>query len=204
MITMKQFYEITYRYFRAPWDIGPREELVTLVKSGRIKPCRAIDLGCGTGANAIYLAQHGFDVTGVDYADAAIEKAQSRAREAGVQVNFIVDDLTNLRHIPGKFAFLLDYGVLDDLRPRQREPYLRNLLPLTHSGSHYLLWGFEYPMRWWEKFLPFYDVPFYPGEIEQRFGPDFKIERIAGKIDYSKWPPGYAVYLMTRKGETAE
>jgi SAM-dependent methyltransferase len=201
---MKQFYEITYRYFQAPWDIGAREELVALVKGGRIQPCRAIDLGCGAGANAIYLAQQGFDVTGVDYTQAAIEKARARAQEAGVQVNFLVDDLTNLRQASGPFDFLLDYGVLDDLRPRQRAAYLRNLLPLTHAGSRYLLWGFEYPIRWWEKFVPFYDVPFSVGEIEQRFHPYFDIEKIGGKLDYSKWPPGYAVYLMTRKGETTK
>ncbi len=201
---MKQFYEITYRYFRAPWDLGAREELVSLVEGGRIRPCRAIDLGCGAGANAIYLAQHGFDVTGVDYAEAAIEKARARARDAGVQVNFLVDDLTNLRHASGVFDFLLDYGVLDDLRPHQRELYLRNMLQLTRSGSRYLLWGFEYPMRWWERFVPFYDVPFYPGEIEHLFDQYFEIQKIAGKIDYSKWPPGYAVYLMRRKGETAK
>jgi hypothetical protein len=57
-------------------------------------------------------------------------------------------------------------------------------------------------MRWWEKFVPFYDIPFKPGEIEQRFGPYFEIEKIGGKIDYSKWPSGYAAYLMTRKEET--
>lgn len=196
---MKTFYEVTYRYFRAPWDIGPREELVALVESGRIQPCRAVDLGCGTGANAIYLAQHGFDVTGVDYALAAIDKARARSAEAGVRVAFIVDDLTNLRHVSGPFDFLLDYGTLDDLRPPQRELYLRNLLPLTHSGSHYLLWGFEYPSRWWERLIPFFDTPFQPGEIEQRLGPYFEIERIAGKIDYSRWPPGYAAYLMTKR-----
>jgi SAM-dependent methyltransferase len=199
---MKLFYGIMYRYFRAPWDIGAREELMSLVESGRIKPCRAIDLGCGTGANAVYLAQKGFEVTGVDYAKAAIEKARARAKEAGMQVNFMVDDLTNLRHVSGTFDFLLDYGTLDDLRLYQRESYTHYMLTLTHSGSHYLLWGFEYPMRWWEKFVPFYDVPFYPGEIEHRFGQYFEIEKIASKVDYSKWPPGYAVYLMTRKGET--
>lgn len=196
---MKRFYEITYRHFRAPWDIGAREELVSLVKSGRIQPVRAIDLGCGTGANAIYLAQNGFEVTGVDFAEAAIEKAQARAKEVGVQINFIVDDLTNLHNVTGTFDFLLDYGVLDDLRFHQRESYLCSILPLTHSGSQYLLWGFEYPMRWWEKFVPFFDVPFSFGEIERRFGPYFEIEKIAGKVDYSKWPPGYAAYLMTRK-----
>jgi SAM-dependent methyltransferase len=197
---MKLFYEIIYRYFRAPWDIGAREELIALVDSGRIKPSRAIDLGCGTGANAIYLAQRGFEVTGVDFSAAAIEKAMARARDAGVQIEFIVDDLTNLRHVKGKFDFLLDYGVLDDLRLHQREPYVQNMLALTHSSSRYLLWGFEYPLRWWERFLPFYDIPFHSGEIEQRFGPYFEIEKIAGSLVWSRFPPGYAAYLMVRKG----
>jgi len=197
---MKLFYEIIYRFFRAPWDIGAREELVELVESGRIEPCRAIDLGCGAGANAVYLAQQGFEVTGVDFAVSAINKARTRAEEAGVQVNFLVDDLTNLRHVSGHFDFLLDYGVLDDLRLPQREPYVRNMLPLTHAGSRYLLWGFEYPLRWWERFLPFYDIPFHSGEIQQRFGPYFEIEKVAGALDWSKFPPGYAAYLMTRKG----
>jgi 2-polyprenyl-3-methyl-5-hydroxy-6-metoxy-1,4-benzoquinol methylase len=76
--------------------VGPRDELVRLVESGSIWPGRAIDLGCGTGANAIFLAQHGFEVTGVDSAQAAIEKARQRANGAGVQINFAVDDLTNL------------------------------------------------------------------------------------------------------------
>lgn len=200
MTSMKLFYEIIYRYFRAPWDIGAREELVALVDSGRIQPCRAIDLGCGTGANAIYLAQNGFEVTGVDYAEAAIEKAKARAIEAGVQADFIVDDLTNLRHISGSFDFLLDYGVLDDLRLHQREPYVKNMLALTHPRSCYLLWGFEYQLRWWERFLPFYDIPFSSGEIEQRFGPYFEIEKIVGDLDWSRFPPGYAAYLMVRKG----
>jgi SAM-dependent methyltransferase len=196
---MKAFYEIVYRYFRAPWDLGARDELVGLVESGRIRPCRTIDLGCGAGANAIYLAQNGFEVTGVDYAVAAIDKARSRADEAGVEVAFILDDLTDLRHVSGTFDFLVDYGVLDDLRLPQRGPYLQNMLPLTHPGSRYLLWGFEYPLRWWERFLPFYDIPFESGEIERRFGPYFEIERIAGEMDWSKFPPGYAAYLMTRK-----
>lgn len=198
---MKLFYETIYRYFRAPWDIGPRAELRSLVESGRVQPGRAIDLGCGAGANSIYLAQKGFEVTGVDYAQAAIEKARSRAGESGARVTFIVDDLTNLRQVSGTFDFLLDYGVLDDLRPHQRDSYLQSMLPLTHAGSLYLLWGFEYPLRWWEKWVPFYDLPFHSGEIQERFGRHFEIERIAGQLDYSKWPPGYAAYLMTRKGE---
>lgn len=140
-IARKQFYEVTYRHFRAPWDIGARSELVALVEGRRISPCRAIDLGCGAGANAIYLAQRGFDVTAVDYAAAAIAKACARAREAGVPVNFVVDDLTNLGRVSGAFDFLVDYGTLDDPNLRPRDSYLRSLLPLTRPGSQFLLWA---------------------------------------------------------------
>jgi SAM-dependent methyltransferase len=203
---MKSFYEITYRYFRAPWDIGPRKELVELVESGRIRPCKAIDLGSGTASNCIFLAQHGFDVTGVDYAQAAIELGRKRAQEAGVNVNFVVDDLTNLRHINGTFDLLVDYGTLDDLVPGDRDLYVKNVLPLTHAGSQFLLYCFEWELRWWERLLlslPFkYAMTLEPGEVERRFGEHFEIECYVRKVDYSHFPAGYAVYLMTRKGES--
>lgn len=202
-MAIKLFYEVVYRFFRAPWELGARDELVSVVESGRVKPGRAIDLGCGTGANAIYLAQNGFEVTGVDYARSAINKARANAEEAGVKVEFIQDDLTDLRHVQDHFDFLLDYGVLDDMRHPQREPYLQNMLSLTRPGSQFLLWGFEYPLRWWERYLPFYDIPFEEGEISSRFGPYFEIEKIAGELDWSKFPPGYAAYLMTRIEDTS-
>jgi SAM-dependent methyltransferase len=198
---MKLFYELGYRFFRMPWETGPREELVGLVESGRIAPCRAIDLGCGTGSNAIFLAEHRFDVTGVDFAASAIEKARHRADAAGVRVQFVVDDLTNLQKVKGPFDFLVDYGALDDLGPKDRDLYVRNVLPLTHPGSRYLLWCFEWPLRWWERLIPFIELTFEPGEAERRFGEYFEIERIAGTTapDFSQWPPGFAAYLMMRK-----
>jgi len=203
---MKSFYEILYRRFRAPWDIGPREELVALVESGRLKPCRAIDLGSGTAHNCIFLAQRGFDVTGMDYARSAIELGRKRAREAGANVNFVVDDLTHLRHVKGSFQLLVDYGTLDDLTPSDRDLYMKNVLPLTQAGSQFLLYCFEWQLRWWERVmlrLAFFGaMALEPGEVERRFGEYFEIERVAGKVDYSQWPAGYAVYLMTRKEET--
>jgi 2-polyprenyl-3-methyl-5-hydroxy-6-metoxy-1,4-benzoquinol methylase len=136
-----------YRYFRMPWDIGPRAELVALVENGRIKPGRAIDLGSGTASNCVFLAQHGFDVTGVDLASSAVELGNKRAREAGVFVNFLVDDLTNLQHIHGMFDLLVDYGTLDDMQSGDRDLYVRNILPLTRTGSLFLLFCFEWPLR---------------------------------------------------------
>src|SRR5438477_6219122 len=68
-------YDTLYRLGRAPWEIGPRHELVDLVEAGRLTPGRTLDLGCGTGTNAVYLAEHGFDVTGVDFSPVALAKA---------------------------------------------------------------------------------------------------------------------------------
>jgi len=200
---MKWFYELTYRYFRAPWDIGPRKELVELVESQRIKPCRAIDLGSGTASNCIYLAERGFDVTGVDYSPTAIKKGKARAEQAGVNVKFYVDDLTGLKHVSGTYDLLIDYGTLDDLVARDRDLYMENVLPLTHKGSMFLLYCFEWSFRWWERAL--FRISFFgamalePGEAERRFGDYFDIEKIAGIVDYQRWPPGYSVYLMCRK-----
>ena len=156
---MKWFYEIVYRYFRAPWDIGPREELVALVESGRIKPGRAIDLGSGTASNCIFLAQRGFNVTGLDYTESAIELGRTRAKEAGVSVNFVVDDLTNLQHVHGTYDLLADYGTLDDLTKKARDLYVENVLPLTRPGSLFLLYAFEWPVRWWERWPEFPTSP---------------------------------------------
>lgn len=196
---MKAFYEIGYRFFRMPWEQGPRNELVHLVESGQILPCRTIDLGCGTGSNTIYLAQHGFDVTGVDFASAAIAKAQHRAATVGAPVSFVVDDLTSPHALSGKFDFLVDYGAFDDLTPAARERYVNTLLALSHVGSRYLLWCFEYQMRWWERFIPFFPPPLASGEAQQRFGRHFTLERIAGQQQCVGWPPGWAAYLMTRQ-----
>ncbi|MFW9964849.1 MAG: class I SAM-dependent methyltransferase [Candidatus Sifarchaeia archaeon] len=199
----KWFYEFGYRHGLVPWDIGPRSELVELVESGRVRPGKAIDLGSGTASNCIFLAQHGFDVTGVDYAKSAIALGYRRARQAGVSVDFIVDDLTDLRNIKGTYDLLVDYGTLDDLPPKERNLYVKNVLGLTHAETLFLLFCFEWSPRWWER--PLFDrMAMRPGEVEQRFGNYFEIERISGTRtpDFSKYPPGYGVYLMKRNGQS--
>lgn len=197
---MKWFYEILYSRFRAPWDIGPRAELVQLVESGRLKPCRAIDLGSGTASNAIFLAQRGFDVTGVDFAQAAIALGRKRAHDAGVNATFVVDDLTNLRYVSGTFDLLIDYGVLDDLPNRDRDLYVKNILPLTHPGSQFLLYCFEWTPRWWERAFGIHErMALEPGEAQRRFGDFFSIEQVMARQNASGWLRGEAAYLMTRE-----
>ncbi|WP_239161392.1 class I SAM-dependent methyltransferase [Acrocarpospora phusangensis] len=194
----RTWYNMGYRLARMPWEMGPRQELVELVSGGRLLPCRALDLGCGTGANAIYLARHGFDVTGVDFAPAALAKARRAAAAAGVAVRFVEDDLTGLRNRYGEFDLLVDYGTLDDLSQDNRARYVANVLPLTRAGTRFLLWAFEWPPRWFERRIGL--GPMAPGEVVRRFGGEFAIERIAGTETPGRWRmiPGVAAYLMTR------
>ena len=204
MTAVKLFYDSWYRFGKPPWVGGPRPELVELVTNGTLAPGRAIDLGCGEGDNAIFLAQHGFTVTGVDFAPSAIAKARRKAQAAGVEVEFVVDDLTRLHEVRGGFDLLVDYGTLDDLGVKQRDEYVRRVVPLALPGSRFLLWCFEWELRPWERLLtsvlPVGKLALAPGEAERRFARDFQIERLAGERDLPGWPRGWAAYLMTRKG----
>jgi SAM-dependent methyltransferase len=203
---MKLFYDAWYRFGRPPWVGEARSELVELVTNGTLTPGRAIDLGCGEGDNAIFLARHGFSVSALDFAPAAIAKARRKAAAAGVAIEFLVDDLTKLRKVRGEFDLLVDYGTLDDLSFPHRDAYVRQVVPLAGPGSHFLLWCFEWKLGLWERAftsaLPFGRLALGPGEAEQRFGKFFDVVRIAGESDLSSWPRGWAAYLMTRRPAT--
>jgi SAM-dependent methyltransferase len=199
---MKIFYDTWYRFGTPPWVGQPRPELVNLVESGALQPGRAIDLGCGTGDNAIFLTQHGFEVTALDFAPAAIATAKAKARQAGLDVDFVVDDLTRLSTVSGQFDLLVDYGTFDDLSVRQRAAYVRQIVPLAKPGAKFLLWCFQWEPRLWERaataILPFGNLALRPGEAQRWFANAFHIEQVAGQTGLSSWPRGWATYLMTR------
>ena len=93
-----------------PWNIGtPPDALVELVESEKVKPCKAIDLGCGAGNYAIYLASIGFDVTGVDISPSAIRAAKENAKRKDIKCHFLVADvLGNLDKVKEIFDFAYD------------------------------------------------------------------------------------------------
>jgi SAM-dependent methyltransferase len=206
MSTTNSFEKTSYREYRNPWDDGPRQAFNNLVESGRLKPGRAVELGSGNASNAIFLAKHGFEVTAVDCNTASIELARKRAMVARVVVNFIADDLTNLKKVNSPFDVLVDYSTLDDLTPEERDCYVKNVLPLTHAGSQFVLYCLEWTLSWWEKLtlrllsrLGVGQLALEPGEVNQRFGEHFYINQVAGETKAYDYPRGYAVYLMTRK-----
>ena len=128
---------------------------------------------------------------------------RERGAAAGVSVEWIEDDLTHLQHVRGPFDLLVDWGVYDDLSLSDRLAYLRNVLPLTHPESQFLIYVHEWPWRWWERLL--YRLlgggPMRPGEVEADFSPDFTIENLVEHVFPSGFIGGEAVYLMSRKGE---
>jgi len=123
-----------------PWNVGtPPDALVALVESGSVRPCRTIDLGCGAGNYAIYLAGLGFDVSGVDSSPTAIRIAEKNAREKGVRCRFIVADLLgDLHEVTGTFDFAFDWELLHHIFPEDRETYVRNVHKVLNPGATYL------------------------------------------------------------------
>src|SRR5579871_6828394 len=79
-----------YKEGTAPWDIGkPDFNLMQIVSATPIAPCKALEIGCGTGDNALWLSENGFDVVGVDGAGIAIEKARGKASQTGRHCRFV-------------------------------------------------------------------------------------------------------------------
>src|SRR5512146_2875944 len=105
------FYEFMYRFRQPPWDTGVTPpEVVSFVEGGKVKPGRALDLGCGTGTNSLFLAAHGFQVVGVDYSSKALARARAKALRDNMHVDFVQSDVTRLDFLQEPFDFVLDIG----------------------------------------------------------------------------------------------
>src|SRR5262245_58916145 len=125
-----------YRSGTPPWETGrPSEELQRVIAEERIAPCRVLELGCGTGINAIWLAQQGFDVTAVDISPLAIERARQRAAESNVNVRFVLADVHELPPEFGTFPFLFDRGCYHAVRRQGVQGFLGILRQVTAPGS---------------------------------------------------------------------
>lgn len=125
-----------YRGGDTPWDTGlPSSELVRVIAQEKVQACPAIELGCGTGVNAVWLAQRGFDVTAVDLSPRALERARQRAAEAGVSARFLTADVLDPPDLGGPFPFLFDRGCYHVVRRIDVERFLRTLEGITAPGT---------------------------------------------------------------------
>lgn len=139
-VAMIERWDAAYRDGRRPpWDSGrPSSDLVRAVEHGTLKPCRAVELGCGTGTNAIYLAEHDFEVTAIDLAPTALAIAEGKAREAGVKVHWLLADVL----APPKlqpFDFIYDRGCYHGLRKQHAAAYVESLRRLSRPGTLVLI-----------------------------------------------------------------
>jgi len=130
----------SYRGGNLPWDTGrPSSELQQVLRQHAIGLCRALELGCGTGTNCVWLAEQGFDVTGVDVAPLAVEQAEARARAAGVRARFAVADVLNLPDLGGPFGFFFDRGCYHAVRRSAPHEYAPAVAKRLASGARGLI-----------------------------------------------------------------
>src|SRR5690349_18572863 len=98
---MSLLYRLMYRVGFTPWDTGevPRELSALIEGPGALPPGRALDIGCGTGTQAVYMAEKGWEVTAVDAVPRPLSRARARAGTAGVSVDWILADAARLHRL---------------------------------------------------------------------------------------------------------
>jgi SAM-dependent methyltransferase len=163
-----------YRLGLKPWELDPTPPRLVQAAAG-MRAGRALELGCGTGRQAVELAQRGWEVTAVDYVPRAIEQARSRARAAGVEVGFLAGDVTRLEDLTlgEPFDLVYDNKCLHGLAAASRPRYAAGVATACRPGGAYLLFALA-PSRWRALFgLTGVD----PSEVERLFAEHFEVRR---------------------------
>ena len=127
-----------------PWTcpLGLDPDVARALASRGLGSGRALDVGTGSGNQALELARRGFDVTGSDLAPSAVREARKRAADAGLTVRFVVDDALATRLEPG-FDLVLDRACFQVLAPDLRARYARTVAELLAPGGLFLLKAFS-------------------------------------------------------------
>lgn len=161
-----------YSLRRLPWELGrPREVLVYLVESGRVKPSETLDLCCGAGTNPIYLAEKGFDITALDISDRAVELAMEKAHQSRVRVNFLIGDFVSLPFKDEEYEFVFDFGCFHHVETANRVAFIEGVHRVLEPGGTYLMVCFsDKNGRAWNHFSR--------EQIVELFGGHFEIEQI--------------------------
>ena len=127
-----------YESGRTPWDSGkPNEELLRVLDDGKLTGKTVLEIGCGTGTNAIELARRGFLVTAVDLVEQAIKSARAKSQEAKLKIDFRVADVLK-DDVGGPYDILFDRGVYHHLRTVDLKGFQKVLKHVTYPGSWWL------------------------------------------------------------------
>ena len=187
-------YRWMYRTGRTPWDTGvtPPEVVELIEGPAALAPDRALDLGCGTGTNVRYLAEHGWEATGVDAVPAAIDRATAKLGRVP-HARVVLGDVTELERLDlaGPFELVLDIGCFHSIERRRRPAYAAGVVSLTRPGARLFIFAFA-------RRGAFRPLGVTPAEMATRFAPLFEpVGRIRGTS-----PPGAAWYLLRRVSAT--
>jgi SAM-dependent methyltransferase len=196
MASKHTLFRIFYRLGFTPWDGHPiAQSLTDLVEGTRDAPAlpagSALELGCGTGDCSIYLAQHGWKVTAVDYVPAALAKARAKAHSAGAAVDFVHADVTQLSRtsVGSGFQLIVDNGCLHNMSDGDRDAYAREVCAVAAPDARLLIVAFQPGGRFGVRGVD-------QAEMERRFIPDWEplsagTER---ELDREKTPTRYNLF----------
>lgn len=136
---------LLYRSPFNPKSTGQPDDAVVALVEGpdALRPGRALDLGCGSGRHSIYLAKHGWDVTGIDLVSDAVEQARTRAVAEGVAPRLMQGDVSELSKlgIRGSHSLVVDAGCFHGLPSKMRDAYVPEVTQLAAPGALLLLLG---------------------------------------------------------------
>lgn len=186
-----------YASDEAPWDTGrPQGEIVRQCDEGWIRG-DVLDVGCGTGENALYLAAHGCHVVGVDFVPRAVEIARGKAMERGIDVHFVVGDALAPVVRFGRFDCIVDSGVFHVFDDAERPRYVENLRRVLRDGGRLALVCFsdrepgdEGPRRVSEQ------------ELRESFAHGWRIDALVPARYEHRREPGYAEAWLLRATRT--
>ena len=139
-MTVEERYRERYQSGKTPWDVGkPDFNLIETVTDHPVPRGKALDIGCGTGDNSIWLAQSGFEVVGTDVSEIALEQAGEKAARAGLKCEFIRIDFIRNKVAGYPFCFLFDRGCFHSFDlPEDRELFARNAADHLEEGGLWL------------------------------------------------------------------
>ena len=126
-----------------PWDLGkPYSQLVDYVNENI--PCRALDVGCGTGTDVIYLAQNSFNMSAIDFSEEAVKIAKGKARKAGVNIDFRVSNVLDMPFEDETFEFVNDNGCFHSFEGSSSEEsnwktYVKEMYRIMRPKARYLM-----------------------------------------------------------------
>lgn len=143
---MSFWWQLAYLIGFKPWDSGiPPSELTSVVEGPEaLPPGRSLDLGCGAGTNVVYMAQHGWEATGVDLVARALRRARERAAAAKVSLRLVEGDVTRLDElgVGGGYSLFLDLGCFHTIPAERRDAYVAGVTAAAVEGATMLLFGF--------------------------------------------------------------